>query len=91
VRGNCTDNGGAAVTCDELGLVNATFDSASGTITIPVPLTLIKAKPGSKIAHGSQPGSGFQGIWAIPSAFVSQGNMPLDELLMTKTYVVPKS
>ena len=90
VRGNCTDNGGAAVTCTEIGLVNGTFDVASGTITIPVPLELLGAKPGSKIAHGVQAGSNFQGVWAIPSAWASQGNMPLDELLITKVYTVTK-
>ena len=90
VRGNCTDNGGAAVTCEEIGSVNATFDAASGTISIPVPLELLGAKPGSKIANGTQTGSNFSGIWAIPSAFVSQGNMPLDALVITKTYKVPR-
>ena len=90
VRGNCTDNGGAAVTCEEIGSVNATFDAAGATITIPVPLELLGAKPGSKIANGTQTGSNFSGIWAIPSAFVSQGNMPLDALVITKTYKVPR-
>jgi hypothetical protein len=90
VRGNCTDNGGTAVTCTEIGLVNGAFDTAKGTITVPVPLKLLGAKPGSKIAMGSQTGSGFQGVWAIPSAWASQGNMPLDELLITKVYTVPK-
>jgi hypothetical protein len=90
VRGNCTDNGGAAVTCAEIGLVNATFDAGAGTITIPVPLELLGAKPGSQIAHGTQPGSNFAGVWAIPSAWASQGNMPLDEMVIMKTYTVPK-
>ena len=90
VRGNCTDNGGAAVTCEEIGLVNGSFDAAAGTITVPVSLELLGAKPGSKIAHGIQPGSNFAGVWAIPSAWASQGNMPLDELILTKTYVVPR-
>jgi hypothetical protein len=90
VRGDCTDNGGAAVTCEEIGSVNATFDAAEATITIPVPLELLGAKPGSKIANGTQAGSNFSGVWAIPSAFVSQGNMPLDALVITKTYKVPK-
>jgi len=90
VRGNCTDNGGAAVTCEEIGSVNAEFDAAAATITIPVPLELLGAKPGSKIANGTQAGSNFSGIWAIPSAFVSQGNLPLDALVITKTYKVPR-
>lgn len=90
VRGNCTDNGGAAVTCEEIGLVKGTFDAGAGTITVPVPLELLGAKAGSTIAHGVQPGSNFAGVWAIPSAWASQGNMPLDEMLISKAYVVPK-
>ncbi|HEX2058030.1 MAG TPA: hypothetical protein VHI71_06635 [Actinomycetota bacterium] len=90
VRGNCTDNGGAAVTCEEIGLVNGSFDSATGTITVPVPLELLGAKPGSVIAHGMQPGSNFQGVWAIPSAWASQGDMPLDEMLISKPYKVTR-
>ena len=90
VRGSCTDNGGAAVTCLEIGLVNATFDVAAGTITIPVPLELLAAKPGSKITNGIQAGSNFSGIWAIPSAWASQADMPKDELILTKTYTVPR-
>ena len=90
VRGNCTDNGANVVTCEEIGLVNATFDVASGTITIPVPMELLGAKPGSVIAHGVQPGSNFAGVWAIPSAWASQGDMPLDEMIITKPYTVPK-
>ena len=90
IRGNCTDNGGAAVTCEEIGLVNGEFDAAAGTITVPVTLDLLGAKPGTKIAHGTQPGSNFAGVWAIPSAWASQGNMPLDELVLTNTFTVPK-
>lgn len=89
VRGDCT-NQGAAVTCVEKGLVHAAFDPGTGTITIPVTLEMLGAKPGSKIANGTQPDSGFTGIWAIPSAWASQGSMPLDQLLMTKIYTVPK-
>lgn len=89
VRGNCVDNT-AAVTCEEIGLVNGTFDTASATITVPVPMELLGAKPGSVIAHGMQPGSNFAGVWAIPSAWASQGDMPKDEMTITKPYKVPK-
>jgi hypothetical protein len=90
VRGNCSDNEGTAVTCEEIGLVNATFDGGAATITIPVPLELIGAKVKSQISNGTQEGSGFSGVWAIPSVLFSQGNMPLDEMIVTETYVVPK-
>ena len=88
VRGNCGDTGANVVACDELGIVQATFDSATATITIPVPLELLGAKKGSQIALGSEPTSGFTGIWAIPSAFVSQASMPLDALMISKVYTV---
>ena len=88
VRGNCSTNSDTAVTCDEIGLVHGTFDTATGTITVPVPLKLLGAKKGTEIANGTQPGSAFSGVWAIPSAWVSQGDMPKDELIITKTYVV---
>lgn len=90
VRGNCTDNGGTAVTCEEIGLVQGEFDSAAGTITVPVTLDLLGAKPGTKIAHGTQAGSNFAGVRAIPSVWASQGNMPYDEITLTGIYVVPK-
>ncbi|MDQ3963755.1 MAG: hypothetical protein M3277_07590 [Actinomycetota bacterium] len=90
VRANCTDNGGAAVTCEEVGLVHGTFDTAAGTITVPVSLEMLGAKPGSRIEHGTQPGSNFSGVWAIPSAFFSQADMPKDEMLLSKAFVVPK-
>ena len=90
VRGNCTDNSGTAVTCEEIGVVNGTFDVAEGTITVPVPMELLGAKKGSRITHGVQPGSNFAGVWAISSVLLSQGNMPLDEMILTKTFVVPK-
>jgi len=90
IRGNCTDNGGAAVTCEEIGSVTATFDTATATIVVPVPLKVLGAKPGSRIINGLQPGSNFQGVSAMPSAFFSQGNLPFDELIVTKAYVVPK-
>ena len=75
--------------CEELGLVHATFDAAAGTITIPVPLDVMRAKPGSKIQPGVN--STFGGsVVAIPSAFVSNATLPMDLLTITKTFVVPK-
>ena len=88
VRANCTSD--QVVICEEMGIVQATFDSAAGTITIPVPLAMIKAKPGSKIAQGVSEGSGFSGVSAVPSAFYSHSTLQYDTLTMTKTYVVPR-
>jgi hypothetical protein len=89
VRGDCASNG-AAVACKELGIVQATFDPGAGTITVPVTLAMLKAKPGSKIGSGTQAASGFSGLSATPSAFYSHSAAPYDFLIPTKTFVVPR-
>jgi hypothetical protein len=85
VRGNCTQTENL-VTCEEVGIVQATFDAAESTITIPVPLEVLGAKHGSKIA----PESGIFGgtISAAPSAFLTYGDFPMDNMVATKTFVV---
>jgi hypothetical protein len=86
VRGNCGAVG-SVTTCEELGLVEAVFDAEKATITIPVPLKLIKAKPGSKIAPGTNLFGGS--ISAAPSAIFTSAAMPMDLLLVTGTFKVP--
>ncbi|HET7483578.1 MAG TPA: hypothetical protein VFK89_12040 [Actinomycetota bacterium] len=89
VRGDCASNG-AVVVCNELGIVKATFDSTTNTITIPVPLDMIHAHTGTKIAGNSQADSGFTGVSAQPSAFYSHSSLPYDSLVPTKVYTVHK-
>ena len=74
--------------CEELGLFQATFDTAAKTITIPVPLEAIKAKSGTKIMPGTNPTFGGT-VVAITSAYVSNASMPLDSLAGTKTFTIP--
>lgn len=89
VRGNCgVVEGTNVTTCEELGIVKATFDAAKATITIPVPAELINAKPGSKITGGTGLFGGT--IEAAPAAFLTSGNFPADSLITTVEYVVPK-
>lgn len=89
IRGNCTVVEGTNVTtCEEIALVQAVFDPAKGTITIPVPAEAINAKPGSKITGGAGIFGGS--IEASPAAFLTSGNFPADTLVMTVEYVVPK-
>lgn len=89
VRGDCTTDSTANVTtCKELGIVQAVFDPSAKTITVPVPLALIHAKPGSKIAGATNIFGGT--ISASPAAFVSSSAMPLDTLTVTKTFTVPR-
>lgn len=90
VRGNCgvAADGTSVTVCEEIGVVQAAFDAAAGTITIPVPLELIGAKKGSKIT----PGVGLFGgtVEAAHSAFLTSAAGPADALTVLKTYVVPK-
>jgi hypothetical protein len=74
--------------CFLLGIANATFDAAAATITVPVPLSLIKAKPGSKIGPGASTLGGS--VYASPAAMVTYADLPNDTLTVTGTYVIPK-
>jgi hypothetical protein len=86
VRGDCTVNEANVTSCKEIGVVQAAFDSAAKTMTIPVPMALIKAKKGSKIAPAANIFGGT--VSAAPSAFLSSSAMPIDVLIVTKTYVI---
>ncbi|HET7482828.1 MAG TPA: hypothetical protein VFK89_08205 [Actinomycetota bacterium] len=91
VRGDCgvaSDTGTTVTTCKEIGLVQATFDAAAGTITIPVPAAMIHAKPGSKITPAANLFGGS--ISAAPAAFFTSSAMPIDTLVVTKTFTVPR-
>ncbi|MCA1675912.1 MAG: hypothetical protein LC799_28320 [Actinobacteria bacterium] len=87
LRADCYTDDANQTYCKEKGIVHATFDAAKGTITIPVPLKLIGAKPGSEISPATV---FFGGVTAIPSAYASNTLMPLDKLIPTKTFVVPR-
>lgn len=89
LRGDCaTDNSlpVALTFCQEFALVQAIFDPATATITIPVPLEALKATKGTKIAPGTNIFGGS--VSASPSAFLTSGNFPMDTLTVTKTFVV---
>ena len=88
VRSECAANEANVTICQEKGIVQASFDAAAGTITVPVPLELISAKKGSKITAGTNLFGGS--ISAAPSAFVTSSAAPLDTLTVTGTFVVPK-
>lgn len=94
VRGDCGQDPNASnvTVCKELGIVKAVFDTTANTITIPVPMDLIGAKPKSKITIGNSDFSSQAGgnVLAILSAFFSQSNWPADSMMTTKTFVVPR-
>ena len=88
IRGNCAANEANVTICEEMGIVEATFDAATGTITIPVPAKMIGVKKGSKISPAANIFGGS--ISATPAAFVTSSAMPLDTLTVSKTFVVKK-
>jgi hypothetical protein len=92
VRANCGAVEGQNFTaCEEVGIVQATFDPAEGSITIPVPAKLIKAKKGSKITPAMNDFSAGAGgnIVAMPSAYASINNASqLDAMVVTKAFKV---
>ncbi|MGH2400043.1 MAG: hypothetical protein ACRDF6_09360 [bacterium] len=73
--------------CTVVTVVNATFDAGAATITIPVPLDVLKGKPGSKIAPGAS--SFGDAIYAAPALLVSNTAAPADTMAVTGTFVVP--
>ena len=85
--GPCTIGSGGLGECNLLATVQATFDTASGTITIPVPLEAIEAKPGSKIGPGTNSVFGAT-IYATPAAGTANANGPHDVMTVTDTFVV---
>lgn len=89
LRGNCTTTGalpppsptpGTNLTlCQEFAKVEAAFDAASGTITVPVPLSALQTAAEQDcfgIAAGTNIFGGF--LSAAPSAFLTSGAMPMD-------------
>ncbi len=79
VRGDCSvSETGNVTVCKEIGLVQARFDAAAKTITVPVPATLIKANPCSAITAGVNIFGGS--ISAAPAAFATSSLFPLDTM-----------
>ncbi|MDQ3964793.1 MAG: hypothetical protein M3277_12925 [Actinomycetota bacterium] len=86
-NGACTVGTGGPADCNVVAIINSVFDPAAATITIPVPLEAIEAKPGSKI----EPGASFYGgtIYAAPALLVGLAAAPVDTMIVTKTFLVP--
>jgi hypothetical protein len=89
-QGPCTIGAGGLGECNLLATVKATFDTASGTITIPVPLEVLGAKAGSKIGPGTNSVFGST-IYASPAAVSANANGPHDTMISTGVFTVPKS
>lgn len=88
-QGPCSVGAGGVGECRVLAVVTSTFDTATGTITVPIPLEAIGAKPGSKIAPLANASFGGT-IYAAPATVVASPNAPHDVLTATETFTVPK-
>lgn len=84
-QGACT----VGADCYLRDTVHAVYDPSAKTITVPVPLTDLKAKPGSVIGPGTTSLGGT--VYAAPALLVSQASLPNDVLTVAKTFVIPKS
>ena len=87
--GPCTVGAGGLGECNLLAVVNATFDAAAGTVTIPVPLEAIGAKPGSVIGPGVNATFGASIYGAIATVTASPAG-PHDTMIVTSSFTVPK-
>ena len=80
---------GSISDCTLLATVQATYDTAAGTITIPVPLEAIGAKPGSVIGPGVNQVFGAT-LYAVPAVVTAQAASPHDVMMAMGTFTVPK-
>ena len=88
-QGPCTIGSGGLGECNLVATAKATFDVATGTITIPVPLDAIGGKPGAKIGPGSNAVFGAT-IYSSPAAITANAAGPHDTMTVLKTFTVPK-
>ena len=77
----------APTVCTEEGIVRASFDVDEARITIPVPLKMLGARPGSEIVTAN---SFFGGIMAMPAAYGSLRRGPSDQMFPRKPFVIPR-
>ena len=89
IRGNCVTSEQNVTTCQEIGLVKATFTPSAKTISIPVPTSLMELAPCSAIMAGPNIFGGS--VSASPSAFFSSSGAPLDFLEIADFVQVPTS
>jgi hypothetical protein len=88
-QGPCTIGADGLGECNLRATVQATFDVAEGTITIPVPLEAIDAKPGSEIGPGTNSVFGAT-IYASPAAVTANANGPHDTMASMGFFTIPK-
>lgn len=87
-EGECAVGTDGIRPCEEKAHIKAAFDQAKATITVPVPMKAIGAKPGTKIG----PGASLFGpaLYSAPAVFLAPTQGPHDTLNILKTYKVPR-
>ncbi len=79
------------INCKPLAYVEGAFNPGDLTITVNVPMALVKAKTGSKITIGSGDALGICSVcWVSHAAERSLQNTIIDSATWTTTYKVPK-
>lgn len=82
--------GSMSICQTERALIHASFDAASGTITVPVPLKALDTRPGAGIAPPTLINDAWGGgVIAVPEVMSPTSAFPYDTLDVTKTFVIP--
>lgn len=94
LEGQCEDvdmTAFRAINCQQLAYLEGSFDPASKTLTVLVPMNVIKAKPGTVIGPGGGSEIAICMIcWVSHAAERSHQYTVMDYAFMTKTYKIPK-
>lgn len=95
LEGNCATGATVGVVqpvnCEHLASLTGAFDAASASFTVVIPMELVKAKTGSKIAQGGGDAMGICTIcWVSHLAERSHEDTIIDSAIQTKVYKVPK-
>jgi hypothetical protein len=88
VRGNCAVVG-SVNQCTELGIVQASFDAAAATITIPVPLSMLGVTTCTDITPDVNTSFPDASLVSMESAFVSTNDAPVDYLDVDEEMAIP--
>ncbi|MFN2388420.1 MAG: hypothetical protein ABR575_02260 [Actinomycetota bacterium] len=81
----------APLNCQPLAYLQGAFDAAAATITVTVPMKLVKAKPGSVVGPGLGDAIAICGIcWVSHTAERSHQDTVIDLATMSSTWKVPR-
>ena len=79
------------INCEPLAYVEGAFDPAAKTLTVIVPMKLVKAKAGRVIMQGGGDAAGICTIcWVSHTAERSHSGTIIDTAIQTKAYKIPK-